>query len=145
MKLNIHSFGGKLLQKAIRKANKDLQKSYSELVKRIAKTAVAKARELAPKGKHSGEHYYQSIKQQTLTKFTQWMYAERKGVSSDGEKRQTTKGYLAGILEYGRKTYRPMAPRPHMEIAVKYAMEVHEKEIFEYFNGSFAGALRDFM
>ena len=139
MKLSIKSYGLNAVKKAIKKADKELMKAYTALIKKIAKTAVAKAKELAPKGKHSGAHYYQSIKNQLLTKYTQWVYAERKGKQGS-----EMKGYLGNVLEYGRKTYRPMAPRPHMEAAVKYAMQVHEKDITAYFSGKFVAALKDY-
>lgn len=140
MKINIKSFGYDKIQKAIKKANKDLTKAYSDLIKIIAKTAVAKARELAPRANHTGQHYYQSIKNQVLTKFTQWVYAERKGKPGS-----EMKGYLGNVLEYGRKTYKPMAPRPHMQAAVEYAMQVHEKDITAYFEGKFVANLKEFI
>lgn len=143
MRINAKSFGFKELQKAIRKSEKTLNKAFTDLVKKVTQTALKEALRLAPfdtrNHKEGQPHYRDSIKSMLVSKFTGWLYSERPPKSQG-----SGHGYLAGLLEYGRHSYRPYAPRPHLQKAIEYAVRVHEKDIDEYFRGSFCKGLKDF-
>lgn len=125
-------YGYEPVKKHVNKMLKDVDKTFKPLVQAVAKTAQNKARELAPK--RTGA-YYKSIYGLVESAIRGRIVAKR-GSDKGGEKGGDGHGYLGGLLEYGTIK---MAARPHLKIALEYALKVHEKDIDRMVNGLLGG------
>lgn len=125
-------YGYEPVKKHVNKMLKDVDKTFKPLVQAVAKTAQNKARELAPK--RTGA-YYKSIYGLAESAIRGRIVAKR-GSGKGGEKGGNGHGYLGGLLEYGTIK---MAARPHLKIALEYALKVHEKDIDRMVNGLLGG------
>ena len=125
-------YGYEPVKKHVKRMLKDVDKTFKTLVKAVAKTAETKARELAPK--RTGA-YYKSIYGLVESALRGRIVAKR-GSGKGGEKGGNGHGYLGGLLEYGTVK---MSARPHLKIALEYALKVHEKDIDRMMNGIFGG------
>lgn len=123
MKAIIHPAGGNaaFMRQFLRWKNQEVFREFRALTKRVAETAAAKARELAPT--RTGQ-YKKTIQGKLYKTLVAWVGATRKGKGNHG--------YLGGLLEYGTKA----APRhhatkeyPHLKKALEYAVRFHAHEI----------------
>lgn len=139
MKLNVASFGYKEFQKQMKKMELQSRKEFSKFLERVADTAVAKAKELAP---FRTGLYRKSIKKQMLSYIKARVMSER-ATMKKGKEQIESKGHgqLAGLLEYGTVK---MPAKPHLEQAVEYALRVHEKELSGLMHGIFYKYLKEF-
>ncbi len=126
MKFSLKLYGYESVQKHIKRMSKDIDKTFKPLVLAVAKTAERKAIELAPR--KTGE-YQKSI--MGLVKSALWGRLMSKRGMDGG-----LHGYLAGLLEYGTVK---MKARPHLKVALEYALKVHEKDIDRMMKGLLGG------
>lgn len=132
MKIIAKLFNYDSVKKHAKRMLKEVNKTFKPLVQAVAKTAEIKARELAPK--RTGA-YYKSIYGLVESAIRGRLVA-RRGCGKDGEKIGNSHGYLGGLLEYGTVK---MSARPHLKIAIEYALKVHEKDIDRMVNGLLGG------
>lgn len=129
MKFSLKQYGYETVQRHIKRMAKDIDKTFRPLVLAVAKTAQKKAIELAPKKTGA---YQKSIV--GLVKNALWgRLMAKRGSGKNGEiSKGNGHGYLGGLLEYGTIK---MEARPHLQIALEYALKVHEKDIDRMMNG----------
>jgi HK97 gp10 family phage protein len=132
MNIRMKTYGLEAVKRHARRMAKEVDKTFKPLVQAIAKTAQNKARELAPK--RTGA-YYRSIYGLIESAIRGRIVAKR-GSGKGGEKGGNGHGYLGGLLEYGTVK---MSARPHLKIALEYALKVHEKDIDRMINGLLGG------
>lgn len=132
MNIIMKPYGLDRVKRHAKRMLKEVDKTFKPLVQAVAKTAQNKARELAPK--RTGA-YYRSIV--GIVKSALWgRVMAKRGSGKGGENSGNGHGYLGGLLEYGTVK---MAARPHLKIALEYALKVHEKDIERMVNGLLGG------